>query len=211
MKSKIILIISVVVFGLVCSCGQINNSNQHYSGNNTEEVVSNDKGFDFAFKFNSNGSLRLLYSTANKQEYYLFDDEHDYQGDVFYVFIVLETLKNIDKDQWNIKISNSMIEWGNAKNACIAKSITKYAPYLKSVFDIPNVGNIPPSLKECFLKLYYDHQQSKSFVVMKRYGYQAYRINNNYNVTFERYKKTAGDGWDDIPDGAMMVYTSRRI
>lgn len=218
MKNKIILFVSAMVLGLICSCGQRNNSNQQWEMGDSddpdpdEEVIANDKGFDFAFKFNKNGNLRLLYCTANKQEYYLFDDEHDYQGEAFLDYVVYETIQNIDKDEWGINYSyyynRPMRELQAVENACIAKGIEKYSPYLKSVFDMPNVGNIPPSLKECFLKLYYDHQQSQLYIGQKRYGYQSYRINKNIYVTFERYKKQAGDGWDDIPDGAVMMYSS---
>ena len=218
MKNKIILFVSAMVLGLICSCGQRNNSNQQWEMGDSDdpdpdEAVANDKGFDFALKFNNDGDLRLLYSTANKQEYYLYDDENDYQGDAFVDFVVLETIKHIDEDERGINYSyyynRPMRELQAVENACIAKSIEKYSPYLKSVFDMPNVGNIPASLKECFLKLYYDHQQSQLYIGAKRYGYQSYSINKNIYVVFERYKKQAGDGWDDIPDGAVMVHYSK--
>jgi hypothetical protein len=214
MKQIASLIIAMLFF--VCSCGLKNNTNkqnqQWDTGNydvpeDSDEVATNtenDLDFDFKLTGITGSKLLLFLTTADKNSYYLYDDEADYSNDVFYCYLLLQTIEDIDKEKRDPK---RILDF-DAKKDYLQASIDTYSPYLKKVFDLPNINNVPPALKEMFLKLYYDHQDSKIYSLPKKYGEQLYRIDRSTFVKFKRYKKESGDGLDDIPDGAIMVDTS---
>ena len=108
MRNKTFLFIVLLAIGLICSCTLKNNNPQQQDfsefgdyGDSDDpaeapegsDVTSNSQGLDFKFKFNKDGGLYLLFSTLDGNSFYLYNDEVDYSSDVFYSFILLETIK----------------------------------------------------------------------------------------------------------------------
>ncbi|MBR4325496.1 MAG: hypothetical protein IKP73_08230 [Bacteroidales bacterium] len=198
MKNKIILLISVILFGLICSCGQKGNSNQQ-SGQQWEmgagdsddpedfgdvSVTGNNNEAVFKAVFGPAHRLYLFLTTPDGNNYYTYDDEVDYADAFFAFFIVNRSIKE-DSD------------------------IQKYSPYLNSVYNIPNLGNVPTELKERFLEVYYMCKDRTLYRKGKSYGYQAYDYSPNRgqgNYVFARYKNGKMPAFDDVPDNALVFY-----
>jgi hypothetical protein len=214
MKQIASLIIAILFF--VCSCGLKNNSNKQANTNSEDsdlpadvyyaEEENQQKVNDCCFKFKYDIvkydaverkndffmrlNARMFLTTKDGKNYYTYDDEFDYSGNVYADFMIWNAIFN---DAWQGKPSR------------MENIINKLSPYLLYVIDTPNYPkDIPNELKESFLKTHYDViRNQKIYVGGKGYGFQKYKL-GNYIIEYSRYSKQYL-GWEDIPEGALMI------
>ena len=201
MKNKVLLLIALIALGLLSGCGQNNNQKQkedlsefgNYYGDSDDPADDEfvDDGDDIAIRAvlskDPYWSVILFATTADGNQYYLYDDETDYQYSAYPYFLIRKVFYN-NEDKIN--------KWGS---------------YLTKVYDLPKISGVPDDFKECLLKVYYDTKDKPMYIRDKGYGFQSFSIDNHF-FTLQRYNKNDPKFKQlgvpsDIPDGAFMVST----
>ncbi len=188
MKNKIVLFAIVLIMSMLYSC-RTNSTRSNDNGSSSDSGSGgNESSEGFGFKvYKDSGARAVFLTTSDGSRYYLYDDEIDYSDYFFLFFIACNATRYTDED-YNLT-----------------------APYINSVFDVPNLHNVPEKVKAKILDIYYDKKDQLIYKGQQSYGKQTYYFdlrNGHFPgwYTFARYKKKPNDGFDDVPDGALMFF-----
>ena len=179
------------------------------------DVEPESSGVAFYIKYKGNLSEKnanckdfyMFLTTTDNKQFYLYDDEANYGGYVLHSYIVFRSVFN---------------NGCSTETSIVEKNMKNITPWLGCIMDLPKIETLPKDIKKYFLKLWYDFKEKDIYTGKRGYGYQSYKIDatefwsfgsmsgtKEKRITFRRYEKKPGDGFDEIPDESIMIrYTT---
>lgn len=155
-------------------------------------------GFSSIGDYCSFGGLAILYGNDNNMNYIMFDDEENYDDDIYEWYLAYKMAENL----WNL---NLFCREGDAKLK--EQKIYSYLKYITCMPDCLNQYVTDDIAKESFRKTYYDERDVELYEPTRGYGYRKYPYTHPGSSSYGAIRlKRIDDNNYGVPKGILCIF-----